>query len=103
MQEHGFDLAETTDKGRNAVAKAMSSVTQESWDVVDGKITNIMMRITDINDTFVSVRDVQLRMLEQVMSIAGHTENLDRMRSDMTAMRSELEDIRTRGIKMQQI
>lgn len=81
----------------------MSSVTQESWDVVDGKITNIMMRITDINDTFVSVRDVQLRMLEQVMSIAGHTENLDRMRSDMTAMRSELEDIRTRGIKMQQI
>ena len=102
-QEHGFDLAETTDKGRNAVAKAMSSVTQESWDVVDGKITNIMMRITDINDTFVSVRDVQLRMLEQVMSIAGHTENLDRMSSDMTAMRSELEDIRTRGIKMQQI
>lgn len=85
------------------MAKAMSSVTQESWDVVDGKITNIMMRITDINDTFVSVRDVQLRMLEQVMSIAGHTENLDRMRSDMTAMRSELEDIRTRGIKMQQI
>lgn len=102
-EANGFDLSENSEAGRRSVAKAMSSVTQESWDVVDGKITNIMMRITDINDAFVSVRDVQLRMLEQVTSIAGHTENLDRMRSDMTAMRSELEDIRTRGIKMQQI
>lgn len=102
-QEHGFDLAETTDKGRTAAAKAMTSVSQESWDVVDGKITNMMMRLTDIGDRFGVVQDVQFRMLEQVGIIATHTANLDRMRSDMTAMRSELEDIRTRGIKMQQI
>ena len=104
-REHGFDLSGTDadDSGRRSVAKAVTSVSQESWDVVDGKITNMMMRLTDIGDTFGAVRDVQLRMLEQVTVIAGHTENLDRMRSDMTAMRSELEDIRTKGIKMQQI
>lgn len=78
----------------------MTSVSQENWDVVDGKITNMMMRLVDIDDRFSIVQDVQLRMLEQVTSIAGHTENLNRMRSDITAIRSELEDIRNRGIKM---
>lgn len=82
------------------MAKAMTSVSQENWDVVDGKITNMMMRLVDIDDRFSIVQDVQLRMLEQVTSIAGHTENLNRMRSDITAIRSELEDIRNRGIKM---
>ena len=78
----------------------MTSVSQENWDVVDGKITNMMMRLVDIDDRFSIAQDVQLRMLEQVTSIAGHTENLNRMRSDITAIRSELEDIRNRGIKM---
>lgn len=102
-QEHGFDLAETSEQGRTAVAKALTSVSQDSWDVVDGKITNMMMRLLDIDDRFSVVQDVQLRMLERVTVISEHTANLDRMRQDMTAMRSELEDIRTRGIKMQQI
>ena len=78
----------------------MTSVSQENWDVVDGKITNMMMRLVDIDDRFSIVQDVQLRMLEQVTSIAGHTENLNRMRSDITAIRSEIEYIRNRGIKM---
>ena len=101
--EHGFDLSETSEQGRTAVAKAMTSVSQESWDVVDGKITNMMMRLLDIDDRFGAVQDVQLRMLERVTVISEHTANLDRMRQDMNALRSDIEDIRTRGIKMQQI
>ena len=102
-EEHGFDLADTTSQGRTAAAKAMTSVSQESWDVVDGKITNMMMRLLDIDDRFGAVQDVQLRMLERVTVISEHTANLDRMRQDMNALRSDIEDIRTRGIKMQQI
>lgn len=101
--EHGFDLSETGEQGRTAVAKAMTSVSQESWDVVDGKITNMMMRLLDIGDRFAIVQDVQLRMLEQVTVIASHTANLDRMRQDMAAMRSDIESIRTRGVTIAQI
>jgi hypothetical protein len=101
--EHGFDLSETTEKGRTAVAKAMTSVSQESWDVVDGKITNMMMRLLDVDDRLAVVQDVQYRMYEQVSMIAGHTARLERMDANMNAMRSDIEDIRTRGIKMQQI
>lgn len=102
-QEHGFDLSETTSQGRSAVSKAMTSVSQESWDVVDGKITNMMMRLLDVDDRLAVVQDVQYRMYEQVSVIAGHTARLERMDANMNAMRSDIEDIRTRGIKMQQI
>ena len=101
--EHGFDLAETSEKGRTAVAKAMTSVSQESWDVVDGKVTNIMMRLLDVDDRFAAVQDVQYRMLEQVGTIAGHTARLERIDNNMNSMRTELEDIRTRGIKISQL
>lgn len=101
--EHGFDLADTSEQGRTAVAKAMTSVNQESWDVVDGKVTNIMMRLLDVDDRFSVVQDVQLRMLERVTAISEHTANLDRMRQDMNALRSDIEDIRTRGIKIAQL
>lgn len=101
--EHGFDLSETGEQGRTAVAKAMTSVSQESWDVVDGKITNMMMRLLDIGDRFAIVQDVQLRMLERVTEISGHTARLERMDNNMAAMRSEMEDIRTRGVKISQI
>ena len=104
-REHGFDLSGTDadDSGRRSVAKAVTSVSQESWDVVDGKITNMMMRLTDIGDTFGAVRDVQLRMLDTVSTIAGHTARLERLDNNMAAMRSDIEDIRTRGIMMQKI
>ncbi len=105
-EANGFDLSgdgTTETSGRTAVAKAMSSVSQESWDVVDGKITNMMMRLLDVDDRLAVVQDVQYRMYEQVSVIAGHTARLERMDSNMNAMRSDIEDIRTRGIKMQQI
>lgn len=101
--EHGFDLAETTEKGRTAAAKAMTSVSQESWDVVDGKITNMMMRLLDIDDRFSVVQDVHLRMLERVTEISGHTARLERVDNNISALRSEIEDIRTRGVKIAQI
>ena len=101
--EHGFDLAETTEKGRTAAAKAMTSVSQESWDVVDGKITNMMMRLLDIDDRFSVVQDVHLRMLERVTEISGHTSRLEHLDNNIAALRSEIEDIRTRGVKIAQI
>lgn len=105
-EANGFDLSgdgTTETSGRTAVAKAMTSVSQESWDVVDGKITNMMMRLLDVDDRLAVVQDVQYRMYEQVSVIAGHTARLERMDANMNAMRSDIEDIRTRGIKMQQI
>ena len=102
-QEHGFDLSGAGEDSRRSVAKAMTSVSQESWDVVDGKITNIMMHLLDIDDRFSVVQDVQLRMLERVTEISGHTARLERVDNNISALRSEIEDIRTRGVKIAQI
>lgn len=102
-QEHGFDLSGAGEDSRRSVAKAMTSVSQESWDVVDGKITNMMMHLLDIDDRFSVVQDVQLRMLERVTEISGHTSRLERVDNNISALRSEIEDIRTRGVKIAQI
>lgn len=47
--------------------------------------------------------DVQLRMLERVTAISGHTSRLERLDNNIAALRSEIEDIRTRGVKIAQI
>lgn len=107
--ERGFDLTESA--SRTAASKAISGVTQESFDDALGRFTAIQSHTYELNETTKTLREQQGNLLAvtsqilfEVQGIHRDTErmqeSLDTIQGDMTLVRSGVATMTDRGVRM---
>lgn len=107
--EHGFDLTET--KERTAISKAISGVSQESFDDALGRFTAIQSHTYEMNETTKTLRIQQDDLLKQtgqiLLVLSGiHSDTGDireavaGLRSDVTLIKSNIGTMTDKGVRM---
>lgn len=107
--ERGFDLTEAAE--RTAASKAISGVTQESFDDALGRFTAIQSHTYELNETTKALREQQANLLAvtssilyEVQGIHRDTErmqaSLDTIQGDMTIVRSNTSTMNDKGVRM---
>lgn len=108
-QQEGFDLTEAAE--RTAASKAISGVTQESFDDALGRFTAIQSHTYELNETTKALREQQANLLAvtssilyEVQGIHRDTErmqaSLDTIQGDMTIVRSNTSTMNDKGVRM---
>lgn len=107
--EHGFDLSEASE--RSTASKAISGVTQESFNEMSGRVTSIQLSAYNIDETTRALRDQQAelmthtaQMLLELQGIHGDTggirEAVEGLRDDMTIIKSNIGTMTDKGVRM---
>ena len=102
VPEDLHELFTDVDAERSAVEKGIAQASQDSVDELNGRATAIQGHTYSINENTKLLVSTSSSILQSVLNIEGNTDMLntkvDRLESDMRAMRSDISDMATRGI-----
>lgn len=107
----GYDLFKPEAETRTAASKAISGVSQESFDDALGRFTAIQSHTYEINETTKALHEQQANLLAITNSILGEVigihadtvriqESIDSMQGDMTIIRSNTSTMTDKGVRM---
>ena len=108
-EKEGFDLLQAEE--RTAASKAISGVSQETFNEMSGRVTSIQLSAYNIDETTQAIREQQTMMATQVAQIllvlngihgdtGGIREAVAGLRDDMTLVKSTLGTIADKGVRM---
>lgn len=109
-KSQGYDLW-SEDKTRTAATKAITGVSQDSFNEMSGRVTSIQLSAYNIDETTKMMREQQTNLLaitasilNEVMGIHQDTErmqqSLDTMQGDLTLVRSNVTTMTDKGVRM---
>jgi hypothetical protein len=103
-KKYGLDIFQGEDAGRKAVAKGLSAaMTQDSADRLDGLFTSVQGHTYSIQNDLKILVNNNAAMLRHLSGIETNTQNLARLtkiESDISVMRSGIDTIALRGVKI---
>jgi len=107
MKALGIDVTQSAEEERTSTSKAGITATQESVDKQSGILTSIQDYVYNINDKLAKMlenssaaRTYQTQVTSLLGGIKGDTSRLAAIESNMTAMKTSLEDIVLRGVNL---
>lgn len=93
-----------TDDAREASQKGIATADQDSIDELNGRMTAVQSHTFSINETTKMLLSTTQSILRSVMNIESETDGfgarLERMEGNVKEMRSTLDDIATKGIRL---
>lgn len=109
--DQGYDVFGKETETRTAASKAISGVTQESFDEALGRFTAIQSHTYEINETTKALHEQQANLLAITASILGEVigihadtariqESIDSMQGDMAIVRSNTSTMTDKGVRM---
>ena len=88
------------ESSREALAKGTVQASQDSIDHLMGIATNVQSHTFSIHNDIKQVVNINSQILSSVRSIEGNTDRLSQMEAYLLSMKSDLEDMATKGIKV---
>jgi len=74
MERQGFDLFKPDEASRSAVSKAISGVSQDSFDEFSGRLTFLVMKVSGLGTINASILDINQEQLAVMYAMLGHLE-----------------------------
>ncbi len=92
------------EQGREATSKGIATASQESVDELNGRATAIQGHTYTISENSKILVDTTNLILQGILNIEGHTDSMNtiasEMRTGMTYIRSAVDEISTKGVKI---
>lgn len=93
-------VIDETDTTREATAKGFATMSQDSADELNGRFTVIQGHTFAIAEAMATMRNLGEKQLEYLASINVNTSKLLKIESDISVMKSGIDDMNTLGIKL---
>lgn len=102
-KEMGFDIWGTENKKREAISKGFASMTQDQASNLDGRFATMQShtyQLLSISENMKWLRDNSGKKLKLLTGIETNTARLQKIETDIGSMKSGIEDINDKGIKI---
>ncbi|SFL10132.1 hypothetical protein SAMN05216357_112130 [Porphyromonadaceae bacterium KH3CP3RA] len=76
MERQGFDIFRPDEVSRSAASKAISGVSQDSFDDFSGRLTFLVMKVSDLGTINASILDTNQEQLAVMHAMLGHMEEI---------------------------
>ncbi|SHE95351.1 tape measure domain-containing protein [Bacteroides luti] len=96
----GIDITNTDSSSRSGTTKGVTTASQDSVDDLTGRATNIQGHTYTISECSKTLVEQNSKMLEAMQGIKTNTDRLAPIQSSIGSLKTTLDDISSRGVKI---